>query len=102
MVQYLNTKEEFNEQIQEGICIVDFTATWCGPCQRVGPEFENLASQMHNIKFFKVDVDKNDQVTQQQNITCMPTFQIFQNGRLVDTVTGADINKVKVALEKLS
>ena len=69
--------------------VVDFTATWCGPCQRIKPFFEELAAAHKGALFVKVDVDELESVSQAAEVLAMPTFQVYREGQRVDTVQGA-------------
>ncbi|GAA5921588.1 hypothetical protein JCM3775_003119 [Rhodotorula graminis] len=81
------------------LVIIDFWATWCGPCKVIGPVFEKLEPKFENIGFFKCDVDAQEEVAGEVGIKAMPTFALFKNGEKVGTVVGADPNKLKAALE---
>ena len=64
--------------------LVDFHATWCGPCQTLAPLVENLAREMSGkLKVVKVDVDKNQAAASQYNIRSVPTLVLFKNGKIV-------------------
>ena len=63
--------------------LVDFTATWCGPCKAIGPYFEELAAKFPDVTFVKVDVDELDDVAASCGISAMPTFQLYSNGVMV-------------------
>ncbi len=77
------------EQAQ-GLVLVDFWATWCGPCQIVAPVLEQLASEYTGkIKVAKVDVDANQQTSMKFNIRSIPAILFFKGGKHVDTVIGA-------------
>jgi thioredoxin 1 len=99
----LTSEEEFIKYRGENpLCIVYFTATWCGPCQRIAPMYEDLSKKHTHIKFIKVDVDEADELTQCQGIECMPTFKIFKNGSLVEEIRGSDIESLTNAVVSLS
>ncbi|KOO27543.1 nek4 protein [Chrysochromulina tobinii] len=83
--------------------VVDFTAVWCGPCQRIAPLFAELAQQHGNALFVKVDVDELEDVMHSCEVLAMPTFQIYKGGEKVDTLTGANEKKlVDMVTEHLS
>lgn len=87
MAQILNN-DNFNASIEEGVCVVDFFATWCGPCKMVAPVLEDLESEMTDIKFVKVDVDESPSVASTYGIQSIPTLKVFKDGKAVDTVVG--------------
>ena len=91
MVAVIKTAEEFDEKVIKGsgVIVVDFWATWCGPCIRFAPTFEKMDKEMPDVSFYKVDVDVVSEVTEKQGISCMPTFKVYKNGECVGTVEGA-------------
>ena len=77
------------------LVVIDFTATWCGPCQRIAPYFEQLNNQYHSrCNFYKVDVDEGDDIAQFCQIAQMPTFKIYYQGKEVKSVCG-DIQELE-------
>jgi len=69
--------------------IVDFWATWCGPCKAIAPELEALAAETDGkLKIVKVDVDANNDLAAQYGIRSIPTLLLFKNGAYVDTHIG--------------
>lgn len=75
--------EDFNEEIKDKLVLVDFYATWCGPCRMMHPIIEEVAKE-ENIKVIKVDVDKHDELARNYGIMSIPTIILFQNGNLVE------------------
>ena len=70
--------------------IVDFTASWCPPCQRIAPIFERLAGEhAASVTLKKVDVDNNSEAAQAAGIQCMPTFKVYKNGAEAEKMEGA-------------
>merc|ERR1712086_465332 len=89
-VKMMGDVSEFNEQVKSGVTIVDFTATWCPPCQKIGPLFAEYAEKNTDVTLVKVDVDAAADVSEQCGIECMPTFQVYKDGVKVDEMQGAD------------
>lgn len=86
------TDANFADTIEnaEGLAIVDFWATWCGPCRMVAPIIEQLASEYEGrVKVAKLDVDANQQTMARFNIRSIPSILFFKDGKHVDTVVGA-------------
>lgn len=72
------------------LVVVDFTATWCGPCQRIAPIFEQLSLKYPNAVFLKVDVDKCAETAAMQGVSAMPTFIFYRNQTKLGLCQGAD------------
>jgi len=74
----------------EQTVIVDFWATWCGPCKMIAPILEEIAGEYDNrVKVVKIDVDSNAATAGKYNIMAIPSLLIFKNGEMVDQVVGA-------------
>lgn len=70
--------------------LVDFWATWCGPCKQLGPVLDQLAEEMKDsASIAKVDVDTNRDLAQQLGVTSIPALFLFKNGEVVDKMVGA-------------
>ncbi|KAG8595253.1 hypothetical protein GDO81_001468 [Engystomops pustulosus] len=105
MVQYVETEDEFRAILESGgdkLIVVDFTATWCGPCQRIAPFYESLATKYPGILLYKVDVDEAAEISAQCGIRAMPTFQFYKFGKKVDELCGADQDKLESIIMKLT
>jgi len=83
--------------------LVDFFATWCGPCRMQGPIVDELAAEMGDkVKIGKMDVDQNPQAAGKYGIMSIPTIMIFKGGEAKETFTGLQTKEtLKAALEKL-
>jgi len=102
-VAMLNTKAEFDNALANAgdkLVVVDFTASWCGPCQRIAPIFAALADEMTDVVFVKVDVDENEETAAECNISAMPTFQFYKKKDKVHEFSGASEDKIKEAIAK--
>ncbi|XP_073520922.1 thioredoxin-like [Phyllobates terribilis] len=103
MVSYVECLEEFNAIIisaEKKLIVVDFTATWCGPCQKIAPFYESLASKYPAILLYKVDVDLAADIAAECGIRAMPTFQFYKDGKKVDELCGADPDKLESLIKK--
>ena len=86
------TDENFQEEVisSEKPVLVDYWATWCGPCKMVGPIVEEIASEyQEKLKVGKLDVDNNQASDAQQNVMSIPTLLIFKDGEVVAQQVGA-------------
>ena len=69
--------------------LVDFWATWCGPCKAMAPHLENLADeQSGKLKIVKLNVDENQATARQYNVRSLPTLLVFKGGEVVDQIVG--------------
>ncbi len=87
MLKHVNNRDEFNELIKEGTVLVDFFATWCGPCKMLSPVLEEL-SEESDVIIVKVDVDEAGPLAAQYGIQAVPTLMLFKNGQRVDVRMG--------------
>ncbi len=78
----------FLEEISEGVILVDFFATWCGPCKMIGPHLEALAKEVSDVKFLKIDVDKHPKLKVEYQIKNIPTLVLFKDGQEVSRRVG--------------
>ena len=86
------TDATFQQEVEQhkGLVIVDFWATWCGPCHMVAPIMEQLAAEHSGkVKVLKVDVDANQRTAMRFNVRSIPSILFFKDGRHVDTLVGA-------------
>lgn len=93
---------EASEIPTQGAVVIDFFATWCGPCKRIAPTFEKLASSLSSIVFLKVDVDESPQLVNEFDISSMPTFVFLKDGREVKRVEGADMAGLQSGFDLLT
>lgn len=85
----LNSQNFEDAVTKDGITLVDFWASWCGPCRMFAPIFENAASQHTDITFAKVDTEQEQQLAAELNISSIPTLMAFRDGVMVFRQPGA-------------
>lgn len=84
----LVTEKVFNEKYDKGVVLVDFFATWCGPCKMITPVLEELSKEMANVTFLKVNVDEEGALASKYEVMSIPTLLLLKDGVKVDKVMG--------------
>ena len=100
MVVELN-EENFEEEVLKADkkVIVDFYATWCGPCKMQGPIVEKLAEENDSVKVCKLDVDNAPSIAEKYDIMSIPTIILFKDGNAVNKKVGlADMDELKLMI----
>ena len=80
--------EKLEDLVKEGNVLVDFSASWCGPCQMLEPVLEELASDRSNIKVISVDVDEHEELSRKYGVMSVPTLVVYKDGKMVSRKTG--------------
>lgn len=90
------------EEAGDKLVVIDFMATWCGPCKMIGPKLEAIATEMSDsIVVLKVDVDECEEIAADYNVSSMPTFVFLKNSKKIDEFSGANDEKLKNTILKL-
>merc|ERR1719198_549508 len=89
-------EDAYNEALasSKGLSVVYFTAAWCGPCQMIKPIYQQMAEDFPAATFLKVDVDECPDIAAEAGIQAMPTFKFLKEGKVLDTLVGADPKKL--------
>ncbi|KAL0336293.1 UNVERIFIED_CONTAM: Thioredoxin H2 [Sesamum radiatum] len=80
--------------------VIDFTASWCGPCQYIQPAINDFAEKYTDVEFIKLDVDELHDVAEEFGVQAMPTFILIKKGKEVDKVVGAKKDDLQKKIEK--
>lgn len=99
-----STDASFATDIATGLVLVDFWATWCGPCQVMLPRLDELAAKTEGkAKIMKMDVDQNNDTPSQFGIMSIPTIILFKDGQVVEKVVGTrEVSELETMLAKHS
>lgn len=99
MVATISSANEFQDALKhDGLVVVDFFATWCGPCKMIAPLLDKFSAEYTAAKFIKVDVDQFGEIAQEYEVSSMPTVLFFKEGKVIHKVIGANPAALKQAL----
>lgn len=82
------TNNDMSKALKAKIAVVDFSATWCGPCQMLAPLLEQISEEMTDVEFYNADTDANEQLTLQNGISNIPALLLIKDGQVVDKRVG--------------
>ena len=103
MVVHIQNADDLQSTLAKAgdtLVVIDFFATWCGPCKMIAPKIEELSKEMPNIIFLKVDVDECGDIAAEYEVTSMPTFIFIKGGKVLETFAGANYDKLKSTIQK--
>jgi thioredoxin 1 len=105
-IQYIQTSNDFYNIISSApasqLIVINFTASWCGPCKRIAPIIDKFADKYPSVAIFKLDVDEVADVASQMNVQGMPTFVFIRNSVEIHRFTGADQAKLEQTIAKFA
>ncbi|XP_017484977.1 PREDICTED: thioredoxin-2 [Rhagoletis zephyria] len=106
MMHTVRSNADFDRQLSAAggrLVVVDFTASWCGPCKCIEPKVRALSKKYKDrAVVLKVDVDKCSNVAHDYRVSCMPTFVFIRNGRKIDRLSGADERELEYKMSKMA
>ncbi|SCU92820.1 LAFA_0F13080g1_1 [Lachancea sp. 'fantastica'] len=101
-VKSLDSLQEFQKAISnKNLSVIDFYATWCGPCKAIAPHFDKLSSNHTDVDFYRVDVDATPDVAGYCGISAMPTFLLAKESQTVGKIVGANVRGLEQAIQDL-
>ena len=102
MISVISGDECFTSLDNEGYILYYFTASWCGPCQRIWEDFLKLTDSYSNILFFKIDIsdDENNEICEKCKVESVPSFLLFKDRTYIERITGANLQAVSTMLNK--
>ena len=84
------TSENFNQEMTNNdLLLVDFWAEWCGPCKSMHPIFTRMAKKYKHVRFARINVDNSQDIAMKYGVQSIPTFIMFKNGEIANTMVGA-------------
>jgi len=103
-VKQIRDKEELQNVMKaagDNLVVIDFFATWCGPCKIIKPKVDDLAAELKQDKvtIVKVDVDEVEELTTEYGISSMPTFILLKKAAKVDEMTGTNLDKLRQIID---
>jgi len=104
-VKKMHSDAEYEETLKKAkednkLVVIDFTASWCGPCKKIAPIFAQFSVDFPNVLFLKVDVDELAKSAEEAGVTCMPTFHLIKGGKTLDKLEGANSEQLKTFIVK--
>jgi len=102
MAKIIDEKEFGNLVLKnKGVVLVDFFATWCGPCKALAPILIEVGEELKDkVQIYKVDIDQNQALAQEYKVMSVPNMKIFKNGEVVESIVG--LQSKGVLIEKLN
>ncbi|CAK1594820.1 unnamed protein product [Parnassius mnemosyne] len=101
---HIKDSEDLKNKLAEAgdkLVVIDFMATWCGPCKMIGPKLDEMANEMaDSIVVLKVDVDECEDIATEYNINSMPTFVFVKSSKKLEEFSGANVDKLKNTILK--
>ena len=88
MLKHITNAQEFDSEIKQGTVLVDFFATWCGPCKMLSPVLEEVAEENPDLLVLKIDVDEVGELAARYGIQAIPTLMLFKDGQRLETRMG--------------
>lgn len=100
MIKELVT-EDFNNEINSGVVLVDFYAVWCGPCKMMHPVLEQIKDMHSDLKIVKIDVDQHEELARQYGVMSIPTLLLFKDGNVVEKNVGfIPLENIKIWIDR--
>lgn len=96
---FSGSHDDFTAKVRTGATIVDCYTDWCPPCKQIAPHFADMSDKYTGVKFLKVNVEENEEVGAALNVRSIPYFVLYEDGKQVGTVEGANVEKLTKLVE---
>lgn len=87
MIKVLENTQDFDSEVSSGKVVVDFNATWCGPCRMMGRIMESIKGDYPDVTFLSVDVDRHPEIANRFQVSSIPAMHFYKDGKHIDVVT---------------
>lgn len=99
-MEELKTRNDYLKATNaDGTCVLEAVTTWCSQCKAIAPFVDKMIKQFPDARFYKYDTDTAGDISQELGVTVMPTFHVFKDGDLGDSVTGAKAQELEKAIK---
>lgn len=99
-VVHVESKEEVDLILRSKYVVIDFSAKWCGPCKKIAPKYDAYSKYKQDVVFVHFDIDEL-QHPESADVSSVPTFKLYRDGRMVDIMSGADMDALKTRVNAL-
>jgi thioredoxin 1 len=101
-MQVIKDKKDFQVALKNDYVLVDCTATWCGPCQKIAPKIHTLSEDKdyEDVSFYIYDIDDDDELSEEY-VRVVPTFLLFKDGEMFKKIEGADYKRIVKSLKEM-
>ena len=103
-VKHIGDVASFDKEVAaagDKLVVVDFTASWCGPCKMIAPAYDELSTEYADVVFLKVDVDEVPEIAERFQVMAMPTFLFLKQKAVTSRFSGASVQKLRDSIDEL-
>eukprot|EP00918_Siedleckia_nematoides_P006042 GHVU01013178.1.p4 GENE.GHVU01013178.1~~GHVU01013178.1.p4 ORF type:complete len:112 (+),score=13.07 GHVU01013178.1:257-592(+) len=100
--QEIKDNADYQDKVKDtdNVVIMQYSASWCGPCRQSRPQVEKMSETLTGARFYYVDIEANSELADKAAIEKLPTFVIMKDGKKVDSIEGLNLDRLQSAIEK--